>query len=180
MQGAERHARSAAGTADAEYRDCSCGGAEREAQSRACKFIPLASGAHGCLTPRSSGAPTAGHQRPDGGTRYIFTVRALASCRCRPLSSNVRPQNPPCRTRRPSCRAECGDGLHDHRRDHERRDVRHGLRHQRTCTPQKSLRSRQLAKAQGNRKGETRRPDHPNRRGSLVRGNGNRQERVQD
>ena len=42
------------------------------------------------LTPRSSGAPTAGHQRPAGGTRYIFTARALASCRCRPLSSNVR------------------------------------------------------------------------------------------
>ena len=43
-----------------------------------------------CLTPRSSGAPTAGHQRPVGGTRYIFTARALASCRRRPLSSNVR------------------------------------------------------------------------------------------
>ena len=43
-----------------------------------------------CLTPRSSGAPTAGHQRPDGGTRYMFTVRALAPCRRRPLSSNVR------------------------------------------------------------------------------------------
>ena len=42
------------------------------------------------LTLRSSGAPTAGHQRPVGGTRYIFTVRALASCRCRPLNSNVR------------------------------------------------------------------------------------------
>ena len=42
------------------------------------------------LTPRSSGAPTAGHQGPAGGTRYIFANRALASCRCRPLSSNVR------------------------------------------------------------------------------------------
>ena len=42
------------------------------------------------LTLRSSGAPTAGRQRPAGGTRYIFTVRALASCRCRPLISNVR------------------------------------------------------------------------------------------
>ena len=42
------------------------------------------------LTPRSSGAPTAGHQRPAGGTRYIFTARAPASCRRRPLSSNVR------------------------------------------------------------------------------------------
>ena len=90
LQGAERHARSAAGAADAEYRNCSCGGAAREAQSRACKITPLASGAHGCLTPRSSGAPTAGHQARAGGTPYIFTGPGLASCRCRPLSSNVR------------------------------------------------------------------------------------------
>ena len=40
MQGAERHARYAAGAADAEYRDCSCGGAAREAQSWACKITP--------------------------------------------------------------------------------------------------------------------------------------------
>jgi hypothetical protein len=44
------------------------------------------------LTPRSSGAPTAGHQARAGGTRYIFTSPGLASCRRRPLSSNVRPQ----------------------------------------------------------------------------------------
>jgi len=44
------------------------------------------------LTPRSSGAPTAGHQARAGGTRYIFTSPGLASCRCRPLSSNVRPR----------------------------------------------------------------------------------------
>jgi hypothetical protein len=44
------------------------------------------------LTPRSTGAPTAGHQRPVGCTRYIFTARALASCRRRPVTSNVRPQ----------------------------------------------------------------------------------------
>ena len=43
-----------------------------------------------CLTPRSSGAPTAGHQAQVGGTLYIFTALGLASCRCRPLSSNVR------------------------------------------------------------------------------------------
>ncbi len=43
------------------------------------------------LTPRSSGAPTAGHQARSGGTRYIFASPGLASCRCRPLSSNVRP-----------------------------------------------------------------------------------------
>jgi hypothetical protein len=42
------------------------------------------------LTPRSSGAPTAGHQARAGGTPYIFTGPGLASCRWRPLSSNVR------------------------------------------------------------------------------------------
>ena len=42
------------------------------------------------LTPRSSGAPTAGHQGPPAGTVYIFCRRALASCRWLPLSSNVR------------------------------------------------------------------------------------------
>ena len=43
-----------------------------------------------CLTPRSSGAPTAGHQARAGGTRYIFTGPGLVACRRRPLSSNVR------------------------------------------------------------------------------------------
>jgi len=42
------------------------------------------------LRIRSSGAPTAGHQARAGGTLYIFTGPGLASCRCRPLSSNVR------------------------------------------------------------------------------------------
>ena len=37
LQGAERHARSAVRAADAGYRDCSCRGAEREAESHACK-----------------------------------------------------------------------------------------------------------------------------------------------
>ena len=45
-----------------------------------------------CLTPRSSGAPTAGHQARSGGTLYIFASPGLASCRRRPLSSNVRPR----------------------------------------------------------------------------------------
>jgi hypothetical protein len=45
------------------------------------------------ITPRSTGAPTAGHQRPVGGTRYIFTARALASCRRRPVTSNVMPRS---------------------------------------------------------------------------------------
>ena len=43
------------------------------------------------LTPQSSGAPTAGHQGPACGTWCIITARALASYRCRPLTSNVRP-----------------------------------------------------------------------------------------
>ena len=38
MQGAVRQAISSARAADAGYRDCSCRGAEREAQSHACKF----------------------------------------------------------------------------------------------------------------------------------------------
>ena len=37
LQGAERHAKVLAGAADAEYRDCSCCGAERRAESLACK-----------------------------------------------------------------------------------------------------------------------------------------------
>ena len=52
----------------------------------------LLSAAKRGLTPRSSGSTTAGHQARAGGTRYIFTGPGLASCRCRPLSSNVRPQ----------------------------------------------------------------------------------------
>ena len=37
LQDAQRHARSAVCTADAGYRDCSCRGAKREAESHACK-----------------------------------------------------------------------------------------------------------------------------------------------
>ena len=51
-----------------------------------CGLRPITS-----LTPRSSGAPTAGHQARSGGTRYIFASPGLASCRRRPLSSNVKP-----------------------------------------------------------------------------------------
>ena len=43
-----------------------------------------------CLTPRSKGAPAAGHQARSGGTRYIFASPGLASHRRCPLSSNVR------------------------------------------------------------------------------------------
>jgi hypothetical protein len=42
------------------------------------------------LTPRSRGAPTACHQGPACGASGIFTGRALAACRRRPLTSNVR------------------------------------------------------------------------------------------
>ena len=42
-----------------------------------------------CLTPRSSGAPTAGHQARSV-VRSTFHCPGLASCRRRPLSSNVR------------------------------------------------------------------------------------------
>ena len=42
------------------------------------------------LTPRSSGAPTAGRQARSGGTRYIFASRARASHRWCRLNSNVR------------------------------------------------------------------------------------------
>lgn len=43
-----------------------------------------------CLTPRSTGEPTAGHQARACGTPYIVTGPGLASCRCLPVSSNVR------------------------------------------------------------------------------------------
>ena len=46
------------------------------------------------LTPRSTGAPTAAHQRPVGGTQYIFTARALAFHRRRPVTSSVRRRMP--------------------------------------------------------------------------------------
>ena len=48
-----------------------------------------------CLTPRSSGAPTAGLQARSGGTRYIFASPGQTSCRRRPLSSNVRQRKVP-------------------------------------------------------------------------------------
>ena len=47
------------------------------------------------LTPRSSRAPTAGHQARSGGTRYIFASPGLASHRWCRLNSNVRRQKPP-------------------------------------------------------------------------------------
>ena len=55
--------------------------------------IALGTWSHRCLTPRSTGAPTAGRQARAGGTRYIFTGPGLASCRRRPVTSNVRHRN---------------------------------------------------------------------------------------
>ena len=55
-------------------------------------FVYILTTAARCLTPRSSGAPTAGHQARSGGTQYIFASPGLASCRRSPLSSNVRPR----------------------------------------------------------------------------------------
>ena len=53
------------------------------------------------LTPRSRRGPTASHQGPAGGTRYIFAARALASCRRSRLTSNVRRRrNAPLKHRR--------------------------------------------------------------------------------
>ena len=78
---------------------------------------------HACtmrgLTRRSTGAPTACHQRPGGGTRYIFTARALAASRWRPVTSNVRreircshssssPTSKPCTHRRVPSASPCG------------------------------------------------------------------------
>ena len=48
-----------------------------------------------CLTPRSTGAPTAGHQARAGGTLSIFTGPGLASRRWRPVTSNVRRRKTP-------------------------------------------------------------------------------------
>ena len=81
----------AAGPAAAEYRHRCMVSRDGVAPSHTEIHRELLGGRCACsLTPRSSGAPTAGHQGPAGGTRYIFAVRALASCRRRPLSSNVR------------------------------------------------------------------------------------------
>ena len=68
LQGAERHAKSLAGAADAAYRDCSCRGAEREAESLACKCtlacLPRA------LMPNPSLKRSANGRPPAPGLRY--------------------------------------------------------------------------------------------------------------
>ena len=67
------------------------------------------------LTRRPTGRITAGQLGPVGGTRYIFTVRALASCRRRPLSSNVRPHTAAQRPH-PPCASSCGPRLSEEAR----------------------------------------------------------------
>ena len=51
--------------------------------------IRRAAGAERCLTPRSSAAPTDGHQARSGGTRCVVANRALAPCRRHPIYSSV-------------------------------------------------------------------------------------------
>ena len=68
LQGAKRHARFLALAADAEYRDCSCSGAEREAESHACKStldsVPRE------LMPNPSLKRSANGRPPGPGPRY--------------------------------------------------------------------------------------------------------------
>ena len=61
-------------------------------EEQQCLSRPAASArsAQRSLTPRSSRAPTAGHQAPATGTVYIFCRRGLASHRRCRLNSNVR------------------------------------------------------------------------------------------
>jgi hypothetical protein len=83
--------KSVASAADAEYRDCSCRGQQREAKSPACKSQHHPPSEHCCLTPRSSGASTAWRPGREAPTQAIMRLAARAPRRCRPLSSNVRP-----------------------------------------------------------------------------------------
>ncbi len=57
------------------------------------------------ITCRSTGAPTAGHQAPAGGTRYIFPGRGLVACRRRPVSSTLGSAKQPCGMRAESAPA---------------------------------------------------------------------------
>ena len=68
LQGAERHARFLARAADAGYRDCSCRGAKREAESHACTSI-LASLPR-ALMPNPSLKRSANGRPPGPGLRY--------------------------------------------------------------------------------------------------------------
>ena len=73
LQGAKRHARTIALAADAGYRDCSCRGAEREAESHACKFT-LASLPHE-LMPNPSLKRSANGRPPGPVWRYAVHFR---------------------------------------------------------------------------------------------------------
>ena len=77
--------------AAAVYRTCSAAIRDRLAAVVRRRKQPPPPVVHECgITPRSSRAPTAGHQAPATGTVYIFCGRGLASHRRCRLSSNVR------------------------------------------------------------------------------------------
>ena len=73
LQGAERHARSAVRAADAEYRDCSCSDAEREAESHACKCTLVC--LPGTLMPNPSLKRSANGRPPGPVWRYAVHFR---------------------------------------------------------------------------------------------------------
>ena len=73
MQGAERHAAIPACAADAEFRDCSCRGAEREAESLA-RSIHSVDRRH-ALMPNPSFKRSANGRPPAPGRRYAVHFR---------------------------------------------------------------------------------------------------------
>ena len=68
LQGAERHAKFLAGAADAEYRDCSCRGAQREGESLACQCTLACLPRE--LMPNPSFKPSPNGGPPGPGCRY--------------------------------------------------------------------------------------------------------------
>jgi len=73
LQDAERHARISACAADAEYRDCSCRSAKREAQSLPHKINPLCRPR--ALMPNPSFKRSANGRPPSPGRRYAVHFR---------------------------------------------------------------------------------------------------------
>ena len=78
--------------AAAGYRPCSAVSRDGVAAVAGFQKRQTLLASHECgITPRSSGAPTAGHQARSGGTLYIFANRARAPHRWCRLNSNVMP-----------------------------------------------------------------------------------------
>jgi hypothetical protein len=73
LQGAERHAKSLAVTADAGYRDCSCRSAERHAQSLAYQMQSVRQPT--TLRPNQSVKRTRSGMPPGPGWRYAVHFR---------------------------------------------------------------------------------------------------------